>query len=89
MAVILLVDMARWPLEVRKEGGRLSGDVGVAIGNRVTETWPYIVLVCVAIGALVRFGAGKTLCSAGVSQLGEPLFLPGIRWLDHVHHANT
>ncbi|KAL0467399.1 sodium hydrogen exchanger family protein [Neurospora intermedia] len=37
------------------EGGRLSGDVGVAIGNRVTETWPYIVLVCVAIGALIMF----------------------------------
>ncbi|KAI3552896.1 hypothetical protein CABS01_06344 [Colletotrichum abscissum] len=46
----------------QEEGvGRLGGGVGVALTNWAVETWLYIVLMSVAIGALVGFGSGKAL----------------------------
>jgi NhaP-type Na+/H+ or K+/H+ antiporter len=41
--------------------GRLGGGVGVALQNWFVETWLYIVVMSVAIGALVGFAAGKAL----------------------------
>ena len=41
--------------------GRLGGGVGVAMKNWFVETWLYIVLMSVVIGAVVGFGAGKAL----------------------------
>ncbi|KAG7287500.1 hypothetical protein NEMBOFW57_007012 [Staphylotrichum longicolle] len=41
--------------------GRLGGGVGVALKNWFVETWLYIVLMSVAIGALVGFASGYAL----------------------------
>jgi len=41
--------------------GRLGGGVGVALRNWFVETWLYIVLMSVAIGALVGFASGYAL----------------------------
>lgn len=41
--------------------GRLGGGVGVAMGNWFLETWLYVVLMSIVIGALVGFVAGKAL----------------------------
>lgn len=41
--------------------GRLGGGVGVALGNWFLETWLYVVLMSIVIGALVGFVAGKAL----------------------------
>lgn len=41
--------------------GRLGGGVGVALQNWFIETWLYIVLMSVAIGALVGFASGFAL----------------------------
>ncbi|KAK5653717.1 hypothetical protein OQA88_8748 [Cercophora sp. LCS_1] len=41
--------------------GRLGGGVGVALKNWFIETWLYIVLMSVAIGAIVGFGAQYAL----------------------------
>lgn len=43
------------------EVGRLGGGVGVALKNWFVETWLYIVLMSVAIGALVGFASGYAL----------------------------
>ncbi|KAM7198898.1 Cation/H+ exchanger [Naviculisporaceae sp. PSN 640] len=39
----------------------LGGGVGVALGNWFLETWLYVVLMSIVIGALVGFVAGKAL----------------------------
>ena len=41
--------------------GRLGGGVSVAMGQWFLETWLYIVLMSVVIGAIVGFGSGKAL----------------------------
>ena len=41
--------------------GRLGGGVGVAMKNWFVETWLYIVIMSVVIGALVGFACGKAL----------------------------
>ncbi|KAL2257450.1 hypothetical protein VTK26DRAFT_159 [Humicola hyalothermophila] len=43
------------------EVGRLGGGVGVALRNWFVETWLYVVLMSVAIGALVGFASGQAL----------------------------
>lgn len=51
-----------FPLMARAgEVGRLGGGVGEALKNWFVETWLYIVLMSVAIGALVGFGSGIAL----------------------------
>ncbi|KAK4207733.1 Sodium/hydrogen exchanger family-domain-containing protein [Rhypophila decipiens] len=47
--------------EAHSTVGRLGGGVGVAMGNWFLETWLYIVLMSIVIGALVGFTAGKAL----------------------------
>ncbi|KAK0672518.1 Cation/H+ exchanger [Cercophora samala] len=41
--------------------GRLGGGVGVALKNWFVETWLYIVLMSVVIGAIVGYGSGLAL----------------------------
>jgi NhaP-type Na+/H+ or K+/H+ antiporter len=43
------------------EVGRLGGGVGIAIKNWFVETWLYIVVMSVVIGAVVGFASGKAL----------------------------
>ncbi|KAL2270282.1 hypothetical protein VTJ83DRAFT_2466 [Remersonia thermophila] len=43
------------------EVGRLGGGVGVALKNWFVETWLYIILTSMAIGALVGFASGYAL----------------------------
>ncbi|GAB1317689.1 hypothetical protein MFIFM68171_07899 [Madurella fahalii] len=51
-----------FPLLARAgEVGRLGGGVGVALKNWFVETWLYIVIMSVAIGALVGFVSGIAL----------------------------
>jgi sodium/hydrogen antiporter len=57
-----LVGRAMQLLAREEEGvGRLGGGVGVALREWTVETWLYIVIMSVAIGALVGYGAGKAI----------------------------
>ncbi|KAL2157892.1 hypothetical protein VTH06DRAFT_4946 [Thermothelomyces fergusii] len=47
--------------EAGAQVGRLGGGVGVALKNWFVETWLYVVLMSVAIGALVGFASGYAL----------------------------
>lgn len=44
-----------------EEVGRLGGGVGVAMRNWFIETWLYQILMSIAIGAIVGFGAQYAL----------------------------
>lgn len=74
-----------------EEVGRLGGGVGVALKNWFVETWLYVVIMSVAIGAVVGFASGYALKFALRKYVIVifslfPLFIPLL--LDEVESGN-